>query len=154
VTPILNADVRSGTLARFTCNAGGVGGTSSRFSAAPEKPAPGRVRNSGEYALKNVDFSDPAVVQGPATPNPPPLPVGESADLKKPSIVFVRSAQNATPALQSPSSEDNTLAELLPAGTRLVARLEVPVSSAAPAPVIAVVEYNYEHNGEVVLPAG
>jgi hypothetical protein len=35
-----------------------------------------------------------------------------------------------------------------------VARLEAPVSSAAPAPVIAVVEYNYEHNGEIVLPAG
>jgi len=49
---------------------------------------------------------------------------------------------------------DNTLAELLPAGTRLVARLEAPVSSAVPAPVIAVVEYNYEHNGEILLPAG
>ena len=76
------------------------------------------------------------------------------SDLKKPSIVFVRAAQSATPALQSPRNEDNTLAELLPAGTRLVARLEAPVSSAVPAPVIAVVEYNYEHNGEIVLPAG
>jgi len=62
--------------------------------------------------------------------------------------------QLATPALQSLPSEDNTLARLLPAGTRLVARLEAPVSSAEPAPVIAVVEYNYEHNGEIVLPAG
>ena len=121
----------------------------------PAKPAPGRVKNSGEYALKNVDFSDPVVEEATATPNPPPLPAAESdSDLKKPSIVFVRSAQSTTPALQSAPSEDNTLAELLPAGTRLVARLEVPVSSAAPAPVIAVVEYNYEHNGEVVLPAG
>ena len=156
VTPILNADVRSGDVGPGSpVTPEEVGGTSSRFSAAPEKPAPGRAKNSGEYALKNVDFSDPAVAHGPATPNPPPLPVGESnADLKKPSIVFVRSTLSATPALQSPRSEDNTLAELLPAGTRLVARLEVPVSSAAPAPVIAVVEYNYEHNGEVVLPAG
>jgi len=52
------------------------------------------------------------------------------------------------------SLQDNTLAKLLPAGKRLVARLEAPVSSAVPAPVIAVVEYNYEHNGEIVLPAG
>ena len=50
--------------------------------------------------------------------------------------------------------EYGTLAAILPAGTRLVARLEAPVSSAVPAPVFAVVEYNYERNGEVVLPAG
>ena len=97
----------------------------------------------------------PKLRRQPAIPNPPALHSGEpDSDLKKPSIVFVRSAQSATPALQSPRNEDNTLAELLPAGTRLVARLEAPVSSAVPAPVIAVVEYNYEHNGEIVLPAG
>jgi hypothetical protein len=50
--------------------------------------------------------------------------------------------------------EDGTLAAILPAGTRLVARLEAPVSSAVPGPVIAVVEYNYEREGEIVLPAG
>src|SRR5260370_28174577 len=115
-----------------------------------EKEGAGRVKRSEEYALKNVDFSDPGVAQGPGTPNPPPLPVGESnADLKKPSIVFVRSAQSTTPALQSPPSEDNTLAELLPPGTRLVARLEGPVSSAAPAPVIAVLGDNYDHHRQV-----
>jgi len=42
----------------------------------------------------------------------------------------------------------------LPAGTRLVARLEAPVSSAVAAPVVAVVEYNYEREGEILLPAG
>jgi hypothetical protein len=36
----------------------------------------------------------------------------------------------------------------------MVARLEAPVSSAVPAPVIAVIEYSYEHDGEIVLPAG
>jgi hypothetical protein len=165
VPPLLNADVRSGN--------GGpgsqvtpeeVGGTSPRFSelsktpvartTASQKPSPGRAKDAGEYALKNVDFSDPAVAQ-PARTNPPSLPATESdSDLKKPSMVFVRSAQNASPALENPPPENNTLAELLPAGTRLVARLEAPVSSATPAPVIAVVEYNYEHNGEIVLPAG
>lgn len=166
VTPILNADVRQGDVASGSqVTPEDVGGTSPRFAGSPkssvvntgatEKPAPGRVRSSGEYALKNVDFSDPAVAQAATIPNPPLLPPGESdSNLKKPSMVFVRSAQSATPALQSPRNEDNTLAELLPAGTRLVARLEAPVSSAVPSPVIAVVEYNYEHNGEIVLPAG
>lgn len=162
VTPILNADVRSGDGAGSSqVTPEDVGGTSARFAGssrvlgANEKPAPGTPKNAGQYALKNVDFSDPAIAQAAAIPGPPPLPTTESAsDLKKPSMVFVRSAQNTTPTLQNFPSEGDTLARLLPAGTRLVARLESPVSSAAPAPVIAVVEYNYEHDGEIVLPAG
>lgn len=164
VTPMLNADVREGD------NGSGsqvtpqdVGGTSPRYNqfrqaangAAPlEKPPAGRPANSEAYALKNVDFSDPSV--GPASiPTPPRLPAGESdSELKKPSIVFVRAAQSATPPFERSPREDDTLAGFLPAGTRLVARLEAPVSSAVPAPVIAVIEYNYEREGEIVLPAG
>src|SRR4029077_2158113 len=165
VTPLLSADVNRGDIGSGSqVTPEEVGGTSPRYNgtsrlqngnAAPlEKPSPGKPRGSGEYALKNVDFSDPDIAQAAAVPNPPALHSAPDSDLKKPSIVFVRAAQSATPALQSPRNEDNTLAELLPAGTRLVARLEAPVSSAVPAPVIAVVEYNYEHNGEIVLPAG
>ncbi|HTS60243.1 MAG TPA: hypothetical protein VMH03_22045, partial [Terriglobales bacterium] len=147
VTPILNADVRGGDGAPGSqVTPEEVGGTSPRFTGSSrvsgantgtlEKPSPSRARNAGEYALKNVDFSDPAVAQAAAIPGPPPLPATEPvSDLKKPSMVFVRSAQSTTPVLQSLPSEDNTLARLLPAGTRLVARLEAPVSSAAPAPV-------------------
>ena len=166
VTPLLSADVNRGDVGSGSqVTAEDVGGTSPRYNGTPrlpagnpaalEKPSPGRARGSGEYALKNVDFSDPEVAHVAAIPNPPAAHFAEpDSDLKKPSIVFVRAAQSATPVLQNPRNEDNTLAELLPAGTRLVARLEAPVSSAVPAPVIAVVEYNYEHNGEIVLPAG
>src|SRR5258708_30455801 len=42
----------------------------------------------------------------------------------------------------------------MPAGTRLIARLESPASSAAHAPVVAVIEYNYERDGEIAVPAG
>jgi type IV secretory pathway VirB10-like protein len=164
VTPMLNADVREGD------NGSGsqvtpqdVGGTSPRYNqfrqaaangAALEKSSAGRPANSEAYALKNVDFSDPTV--GPASiPSPPRLPAGDSdSELKKPSIVFVRAAQSATPSFERSPREDDTLAAILPAGTRLVARLEAPVSSAVPAPVIAVIEYNYEREGEIVLPAG
>jgi type IV secretory pathway VirB10-like protein len=165
VTPMLNADVREGD------NGSGsqvtpqdVGGTSPRYNqfrqaavngtASLAKPSAGKPANSEAYALKNVDFSDPTV--GAASiPNPPRLPAAESdSELKKPSIVFVRAAQSATPAFERSAREDDILAAILPAGTRLVARLEAPVSSAVPAPVIAVIEYNYERNGEIVLPAG
>lgn len=114
------------------------------------KPTPER------FALKTVDFSDPAVARQAAAAPPPPPPPPENTDLKRPSIVFVRSTQSpgmaatAQPALL----EQNTLMNSLPAGTRLVARLEAPVSSAVTAPVVAVIEYNYEREGEIVLPAG
>lgn len=42
----------------------------------------------------------------------------------------------------------------LPIGTRLRARLESAASTAVKTPIIAVVEYNYEKNGEIVVPAG
>jgi len=42
----------------------------------------------------------------------------------------------------------------LPAGTRLVARLQSAVTSAIKAPVVAAIEYNYERDGEIVVPAG
>jgi hypothetical protein len=165
VTPMLNADVREGD------NGSGsqvtpqdVGGTSPRYNqfrqaaangtASLGKPSAGRPTNSEAYALKNVDFSDSAVGP-PSIPSPPRAPAGDSdSELKKPSIVFVRAAQSATPVFERSPMEDGTLAAILPAGTRLVARLEAPVSSAVPAPVIAVVEYNYEREGEIVLPAG
>ena len=51
-------------------------------------------------------------------------------------------------------SEGISLDSLLPAGTRLVARLESPASTAVAAPVIAAIEYNYEQDGEIVVPAG
>ena len=43
---------------------------------------------------------------------------------------------------------------MLPTGSRLVARLQTAVSSAVKTPVIAVIEYNYERDGEIVIPAG
>ena len=42
----------------------------------------------------------------------------------------------------------------LPTGTRLVARLQAVVSSAIKTPVVAAIEYNYERDGEIVVPAG
>lgn len=158
VTPMLNADVResdNGSGSQVTPQ--DVGGTSPGYnqfrheSTRLEKPPAGKPANSEAYALKNVDFSDPAMAQ----PNPPRLPAVDSdSELKKPSIVFVRAAENMKPAFERSPIEDDTLARILPAGTRLIARLEAPVSSAVPAPVIAVVEYSYERSGDIVLPAG
>jgi len=42
----------------------------------------------------------------------------------------------------------------LPTGSRLRARLESAASTAIRTPVLAVIEYNYEHEGEIIVPAG
>lgn len=108
----------------------------------------------GPHALGNIDFSDPAARQ--KTARAPASPASD--DLKKPSLVFVRSMQSsvANAKTESPSValEESRMALDLPAGTRLVARLESVVSSAIKAPVVAAIEYNYERDGEIIIPAG
>jgi Bacterial conjugation TrbI-like protein len=73
-----------------------------------------------------------------------------------PSLVFVQKLSPATPKAQNGSpSFDNDVPTLgLPVGTRLRARLESAVSTAVSTPVIATIEYNYESDGEIVVPAG
>jgi hypothetical protein len=72
-----------------------------------------------------------------------------------PSLVFVRKVVPSSPSESTKTSTvDDTEALGLPVGTRLRARLESAASTAVSTPVIAVIEYNYESNGEIVVPAG
>lgn len=79
----------------------------------------------------------------------------EHDSLDKASLVFVRNASASAAALKP---ETSTMAPDwgigLPSGTRLRGRLEAAVSTAVRTPVVAVIEYNYEQNGEIVVPAG
>jgi hypothetical protein len=79
-------------------------------------------------------------------------------DLQKPSLVFVRSVRPTTaiptPQFASASLNESPIMAELPAGTRLVARLQSVASTAVQAPVVAAIEYNYERDGEIVVPAG
>jgi hypothetical protein len=135
------------------------GSSPTAAQAGPSKPG----TSPPQYALNNVDFSDPALRQqpgygvGPGYQNPPLPPTsGESNDLRKPSLVFVRAADaSATASVRTAVLEEQgQVDEILPAGTRLVARLETAVSTAVKEPVVAVIEYNYERDGEIVIPAG
>ena len=79
----------------------------------------------------------------------------ERDSLDKASLVFVRNAP-ASSVVSKPEAiaEPADLEIGLAPGTRLRARLEAAVNTAVRTPVVAVVEYNYEHNGEIVIPAG
>lgn len=115
-------------------------------------PLPGK---AAPYALGQIDFSD-------SSPRERGTELASSAksesdDLRKPSLVFVRNAQNTSAGngTREPSAEVEEAPTLaLPTGTKLIARLESVVTSAVKDPVVAAIEYNYERDGEIVVPAG
>jgi hypothetical protein len=75
--------------------------------------------------------------------------------LRKSSIIFVRAGADTESRQPAPIAvAERKRAGLLPQGTALVARLQHSVSSAAKAPVTAVIEYNYQQNGQLTVPAG
>jgi type IV secretory pathway VirB10-like protein len=164
VAPMLSADVRSSDPAiTGQVTPEDVGRTSRNGYTAPRasiNPPMTKTNPPQDYALSRVDFFDPSVGHGNTIPSLPSVPSSEQpgppnqgSDLKKPSLVFVRSME-PKPAIKSRASDDQEETLALPAGTRLIARLETPISSAVAAPAVAVVEYNYERNGQIVLPAG
>jgi hypothetical protein len=78
----------------------------------------------------------------------------EQEGVVKSSLIYV---QKVPAAALGQSAQNDPAAELqlgLATGTRLRARLESAASTAVRAPVLAVIEYNYERNGEIVVPAG
>jgi hypothetical protein len=123
-------------------------------SNVPTPAAPNQ--NKQDYAVNRIPF--PAEGAPPAT-QPAAAPQPEKY---QPSLVFVRSASSEHSSLAAqPVSAGYTPVVMsaffsaLPPGTRLVARLESPVSTALKnTPAVAAIEYNYSRDGEVVIPAG
>jgi hypothetical protein len=155
VTPLLNADTRrpddgGGNVSpediHNTAKQRTSAHASASFGTSPEPPT--------DYALNKIQFP----VENP--PAVAPLPDPNVAKLTKASLVFV----SATTGTRGPSPVRSNIQPAvierdpeftaLPAGTRLVARLQTPVSSAIKTPVVAAIEYNYERDGETVIPAG
>lgn len=97
----------------------------------------------------------PSVSQGPATTAEPSETKSERDALSKASLVFVRSNTASVTVSRPPENSPSIALGIgLAPGTRLRARLESAVSTAVQTPVVAVIEYNYEQNGEIVVPAG
>jgi hypothetical protein len=174
VTPVMSANAASNQ-----AETGGNGVTAAdigRTGKPVPPPAASEGASNGAHTLGSIHFSDQALdreyamhgyVPAPPPANPPTptvpaeAPAAQSAvmknDLKKPSLVFVRAeraVQSDAVELQPALLQGSSVTDLLPTGTRLVARLESPVSSAVAAPAVAVIEYNYERDGEIVVPAG
>ena len=157
-------------------------GPASVQGAATPASASATFRNySGNqhYALGKINFPDKALQEEYAkagyspdysateAPENAAPPVKSDDDLKKPSLVFVRNENTVASLAQDVTPSGHTMAapialtpsvpsldSILPPGTRLVARLESPASTAVAGPVVAAIEYNYAQNGQIVVPAG
>jgi hypothetical protein len=87
----------------------------------------------------------------------PDLGKAEREAMEKSSLIYVRSVSAnsvSAPAREILNDPAPELGLGLATGTRLRARLESAASTAVRAPVLAVIEYNYERNGEIIVPAG
>ena len=164
VTPLLSADTRrpdddAGSLSpddiRNTAKQRTLAQARPSFGTPPETPPEAPRPEAKDYALNRIQFPAETPEQ-----TPPPSPVPSTEKPTKASLVFVSATsgtRGSSPAgsnVQPAMAERNWEFMVLPAGTRLVARLQTPVSSAVKTPVVAAIEYNYERDGEVVIPAG
>ena len=78
----------------------------------------------------------------------------EREAMEKPSLQYIGKVSASPPGIQ-PANDALPEASLgLAIGTRLRARLESAASTAVRTPVLAVIEYNYEQGGEIIVPAG
>jgi hypothetical protein len=77
----------------------------------------------------------------------------EREEMEKASLVFVRTTASGQSGAAAFAAEPQ-IGLGLPAGAKLRARLESAVNTAVQTPVVAVIEYNYERNGEIIVPAG
>ena len=118
----------------------------------------GRAKNLGQIPAfpKSADNGDGWT--------PPPYGQQESAGaiaaqaqdkaidgLAKPSLVFTASTEKSSQS--TPTDRDVPLLDM-GTGSRLAARLASVVTTAVDQPVIAIVEYSYEHDGQLIVPAG
>lgn len=81
----------------------------------------------------------------------------EREAMEKSSLVYVRNISATLPLARNQEVLNGSTADIglgLATGTRLRARLESAASTAVRTPVLAVIEYNYERDGEIVVPAG
>ena len=81
----------------------------------------------------------------------------EREAMEKSSLVYVRTVSATQTESQSRDRINLFTPEIglgLSTGTRLRARLESAASTAVRAPVLAVIEYTYERDGQIIVPAG
>jgi hypothetical protein len=127
--------------------------------------APQAQASSTTKSLNQVSkFQEPDTTPGEQKWSPPPYGSNGLADqqaskkeedaLSKPSLVFTAHQQGASLKTESGQPHAAVTNLGLAPGYHVAARLEAMATTAVHAPVVAVIEHNYERDGEIILPAG
>jgi hypothetical protein len=123
-------------------------------AAAAQEPTPGTTLGTIPPFDSDHDWQAPPY--NPTSPNGIETPDSLKSErdlLEKPSMVFVHSPASVNSASRAEHTQP-TVGLGLSTGTRLRARLETVATSAVKLPAIAIIEYNYERNGQILIPAG
>jgi hypothetical protein len=128
------------------------------------KPAAGTTVASGAGTLGSIPplgdqqpWQAPPYQPGSGTgAETPDLGKAEREAMEKSSLIYVRnvSANSGSAQAREINVPAPELGLGLATGTRLRAHLESAASTAVRTPVLAVIEYNYERDGEIIVPAG
>jgi hypothetical protein len=113
----------------------------------------GSIRPFGDQQPWQAPPYQPGSGAGAETPD---LGKAEREAMEKSSLIYVRNVSASSASAQAREINDpaSELGLGLATGTRLRARLESAASTAVRTPVLAVIEYNYERDGEIIVPAG
>ena len=161
VKPSPNAAPEPGTVDAADIERTKAPGTTQALSRGGAGANPSRSpRTLGEVAKFDEPNTAPnAQSRWTPTPYGSESSVGQQAEKKAedaldaPSLVFTAHEQAAThPQMQNSVPVVDKLG--LAPGYHVAARLEAMATTAVHAPVVAVIEYNYERDGEVIIPAG
>jgi Bacterial conjugation TrbI-like protein len=126
--------------------------------AAPSN-APGSLGSIPPFGPDQPGWQAPPYQAGPVPSGVDGTDLGkaEREAMEKSSLIYVRNVSTSAVdarARERMSIETPEIGLGLSVGTRLRARLESAASTAVRTPVLAVVEYTYERDGQIVVPAG
>jgi hypothetical protein len=123
-------------------------------SASQTKPASG-AGTLGSITPFGDKWQAPANEPG-STADASEVSKAEREAMEKSSFMYVRKVSTGPtgPQTMNDATPALGLGLGLAAGVRLRARLELAATTAVQAPVLAVIEYNYEQGGEIIVPAG
>jgi len=135
-------------------------------SAKPSSPQPAMQTGSvGNKSLNQVaKFQEPDTNLGDQKWSPPPYGSNNANDqqatkkeeeaLSKPSLVFTAHQQGIAQRGDGRVADPGITNLGFAPGYHVAARLEAMATTAVHAPVVAVIEHNYERDGQIIIPAG
>jgi hypothetical protein len=120
---------------------------------------------AGNKSLNRVaKFQEPDTSPGDQKWSPPPYGNNNASDqqatkkeeeaLSKPSLVFTAHQQRIAQRGDARVTEVGITTLGFAPGYHVAARLEAMATTAVQAPVVAVIEHNYERDGQIIIPAG